>query len=207
MSVRPQTTLEIFRWMNREQLTVFISVFLVLSLGLWGLIVRPKQKTVHKLEKEVSDKKLQHIGTEEAMKHIKNMDALLDERRQELLEISVRTLKPGQEASVIEIFTEASRSLPISILEVQPKSESPISEREPEEKKPWRKEGYYKSNLDVHLQCRYQTLGLLFDRLAESNLSFSVEQLSLATGEGLAPNLDIHLVLSTYVEGSAVNAA
>lgn len=207
MSVRPKTTLEIIQWMNQEQITIFISFFLALSLGLWGLAVAPKQKAVHKLGKEVSEKKLQHIGTEEAMKHIKNLDALLAERRQELEKISMRTLKPGQEASVIEIFTEASQSLPVTILEVQPKSELPVTEREPEETTSWRKEGYYKSNLEVHLQCRYQTLGLLFDRLSESSLAFSVEQLNMTTSEGLAPNLDIHLTLSTYAEGSVKNAA
>ena len=207
MCVRPKSNLETLQWIHQEQLTTFISVFLALTLGLWGLIAMPKLKTVHKLGKEVSDKKLQHIGTEEAMKHIKNLDALLAERRQELEEINSRTLKPGQEASVLEIFTEASRSLPVTILGVQPKSELTITEREPEETTPWRKEGYYKSNLEIHLQCRYQTLGLLFERLGESNLSFSVEQLNMTTKEGLAPNLDIHLVLSTYVEGSAKHAA
>lgn len=207
MPVKPKSPLETVRWLHQEKLTIFLVVFTVLVGGIWAFAVGPKAKAVRNLKQELSEKKLQLIGTEEAMKHIRDMDALISERRAELQKLDSRILKPGQESSMIEVFSDAAQSLPVTIVSIQPESEPPITEREPEDTSSWRKQGLRKSKLTINLQCRYQTLGLLLERLAESNLLFGVEQMNMRTQEGLAPNLDIRMVLTAYAEESAQYAA
>ena len=203
MSVRPKKMGEAILWFHQEKLTFFVAGFSFLMLAVWALMIAPKAKAIHSLKKELAEKKLQWIGTEEAAKHIHDIDALIAERRVELDKLNAHTLAPGQEASIIQIFSETTESLPIVVLGIQPESEPPITEREPEDTPVWRKEGFRKSKLTINLQCRYQTLGLLLERLSESHLSFEVERLNMSTKEGLAPNLDIQMVLTAYVQENA----
>ncbi len=203
MSIQPKKIWETICWFHQEKLTVHLAIFSFLTLAVWIFLIGPKAKTINHLKKELAEKKLQLIGTEEAMKHIHDMDTLIAERRAELEKLNAHILAPGQEASMIEIFTEAAESLPVVISSMQPDSEPSITEREPDDAPAWRKEGLRKTRLTINLQCRYQTLGLLLERLSESHLSFGLEQLNMSTKEGLAPNLDIEMVLTAYVQGNA----
>ena len=200
MSIQPKKIWEAVLWFHQEKLTLFLAGFLLLVLAVWVFMIGPKAKAIHSLKKELAEKKIQLIGTEEAAKHIHDIDALIAERRVELDKLKARTLAPGQEASIIQIFSEATESLPIVVSGMQPESEPPITEREPEDTPTWRKEGFRKSKLTINLQCRYQTLGLLLERLSESHLSYGLEELNMSTKEGLAPNLDIRMVLTAYVQ-------
>lgn len=200
MSASPASKGDVIRWLARESVAAHAAAFLGVSLVAWFLIISPRIHAFGQKKAELASMKSILIGTQETLKRLKDLDALLAERRAELARLSRRTIKETDESSLIEAFTHSTEGLPASILNIRPEEENAGTGDPKDSVLPWVREGFRRKLLSVHLQCRYQTLGLLLERLAASPVGFGVKQIQIKKTDAMAPNLDITITLATYVE-------
>jgi len=201
MSVRPLNRSIVLKWLFQEHVATHLILIFILVFSICAGFIGPKFEMISENQSKLDQMNAFLIGTEEAAKRLKNIDGLLNERRQELIELQSKTLKPESVASMIQVFTEAIEALPLTILNIQPEAihMTPAMKLKPPR---WQANGFEKHRLQIRMHCRFQTLGRLLEQLEKSPLIFHLDKLSVDAGSLAAPMLDIKLTLASFVERS-----
>ncbi|PIQ86965.1 MAG: hypothetical protein COV74_02770 [Candidatus Omnitrophica bacterium CG11_big_fil_rev_8_21_14_0_20_45_26] len=201
MAVRPESQKIVLQWAVKEKVVLHLSVLAGLIVFAAFAVIGPRIADLNKQKAKLKEFNSFLLGTQEAAKRLRNLEQLLADQRQALKELNAQTLKRTSIAAMLQNFTAASESLPMTILDIRPDEAPAVND--PKAVVPaWKENGFDQKLLNIHFQCRYQTLGRLLERLEETPLIYHVTKLEMGTKDLIAPNLDISLTLASYVENS-----
>lgn len=169
------------------QRALLFSVILAAGL-LIGIF--PLRKKISGAARQLKEMEARVMRAEETISNMEQFSQTLNERREELKKLSEMTFKPGEQAKVISLLTQATTELGISILNIKPAEakQSPSSKRiEP-------------SLFELEIECPYKTLGAFFEALEGAPLFLSVKSFESKPQASNQESLRTNMTLVAYEE-------
>ena len=185
--------------MVQSQLLLWAVVFVgILGFGIFG-VVAPLMKKYAVTQIRLKGIKAKVEYTERASRDLNNLDSSLKQTREELEYLKQMTLKPGEQAKVISLITQATQKLNIAILNIKPvplPPPTPVnSEGGKSEKKKIKPILFY-----AEMDAPYPSLGDLFAELSNASLLLTIEEFQMTPIQANPGILRTQATLAVYEE-------
>ncbi len=179
---------------NKAIIIVIVLIFTL--LGLYNVVYLPKAKTMALLHREL-ESILKDIdkaeGRIKSIPDIKRESALL---REKLILLERQVPDEGKIPYVIQELARKTQDLDINVISINPWS---IKKGKLKGKKETVSSAIEKVYIEINIQCSYQVIARYIKALGNLPILLTVEDVTIQSNKELSPDLEVHLVVATYI--------
>ena len=177
-----------------KEIVVVIGVSVFAIFGAYYLLYLPKQNEISRMQKEIRKLHKEVEVIEEMVGRVPDPKKGIQVIQERLQKLKEKATDKEQIPRIMQQLFQKTAELNIEVTSINPRNDiKATSANLPE--------GVSKVFFEIKIRCSYKSLVNYIDALNKLSLLFTIEDLSVVKSkvEGVSENLDVTLLLSTYV--------